>query len=115
MSRPSDKKRAKQRARRERLRLQKAGVRPKTRAEKALKKIDQTWLAACDQAEAEGMPGEIVYSMRKTGLLVTQEAIDNGEATAEEIKDWRAALAEYRAAHPEEQIVNERGERISNV
>lgn len=113
MSRPSDKKRAKQRARRQQKRREALGLPKLTRTQRVMKKIDETWSTACDKAEAGGFAAETVHCMRETGLMLTQQAIDSGEVSPEEVAHWTRSLVEYRAAHPEEQIVDESGRRIT--
>lgn len=111
MSKPSQKKQARQHARQKRKYRQALRLPKLTRPQRVAKKINKTWNASCDQAEHEGFPPETVYCMRKTGLMLTAEAIENGEATPEQLQHWTESLAEYRAAHPEEQIVNNKGKR----
>ncbi len=112
MSKPSNKKRTKQRERLKRKHRQKLGLPKLTRVQRVAKKIDKTWNAACDQAEREGFPLETVYAMRATGLTMTAQSIETGATSSEEMEAWRQAIAEYRAAHPEEQIVNQKGIRM---
>lgn len=112
MSKPSDKKRAKQRARQRRKRRPTWRVPKLTRTQRVAKKIDDTWSTACDKAEGDGFDAETVHCMRETGLMLTQQAIDSGEVGAEEVAHWVRSLAQYRAAHPEEQIVDESGRRL---
>lgn len=114
MSKPSKKKRAKQLARQRRLRRLKGFMKPPPIRSQTLRKIDKTWEAACDKAEAEGFPKETVFAMRKTGTMLSEEAIEKGEAKPEEIIAWHAAIKEYRAKHPEEQIVDDKGKRIGD-
>lgn len=118
MSKPSQKKHAKRHARTKAIRKASRAVpgqKKTTRAGRALKKIDETWAAACNVAEASGdYTPETIHCMRVTGLMLTSDALRKGEASEEEIKHWAKALTEYRAAHPEEQITNEKGKRVSH-
>ena len=114
MSRPSQKKQAKRRAREKRKYRQARGLPRLTKPQRIAKKINKTWDASCDQAEREGFPAETVYCMRRTGLMLTAEAIENGEATPEQIQHWTASIVEYRATHPEEQIVDDKGKRAGD-
>lgn len=117
MSKPSQKKHAKRRAREKAIRKASRAVpgqKKTTRTGRALKKIDATWLAACDKAEAQGFPPEVVYCMRKTGLMLQRQDLESKDTPAEDLEAWKTALLEYRAAHPDEQITNEKGKRVSH-